>query len=162
MISPFLEARAWRIATQIVRRAPANLTLLESTFDDGFYILHSIVPRDAAGPLEAYQHRLIDVNRHGTILNRPGRGLPQALEEAGREPTLLFDRAQDFYGKLTAELELPDPRPLPPSTPETLAFRFASAWLQLATALGRSGPWTCASVPTPPSGRPWARTIPPP
>ena len=138
MLTPFYEARAWQIATQIVRRAPAKLTLLESEFMDGFYILHSIVPRDTAGPLEAYEHRLIDVNRHGTILGRADRQLPPALEQAGREPALLFDRAQGFYRKLTTELGLPDPRPLPPSTPETLAFRFASAWLQLYSALGRS------------------------
>jgi hypothetical protein len=138
MLTPFYEARAWRIATQIVRRAPARLTLLESEFMDGHYILHSIVPRDTAGPLEAYEHRLIDVNRHGTILGRADRELPPALKQAGREPALLFDRAQDFYRKLTAELGLPDPRPLPPSTPETLAFRFAAAWLQLCSALGRS------------------------
>ena len=70
MLTPFLEARSWRIATQIVRRAPKMLTLLESTFGDGFYILHSVVPRGAVGPLEAYRQRLVDVNRHGTIVGR--------------------------------------------------------------------------------------------
>ena len=51
----FSEARARRVATQIVRRAPAMLTLLESEFGDGFYILHSVVPRDAANPRDAYR-----------------------------------------------------------------------------------------------------------
>jgi hypothetical protein len=64
-------------------------------------------------------------------------GLPPELEQAGREPALLFDEARDFYRRLTTELGLPDPRPRPPSTPETLAFRFISAWLQLYAALGR-------------------------
>lgn len=137
MNTPFYEARAWQIATQIIRRSPAKLTLLESGFEDGFYILHSIVPRDVAGPREAYARRLIDINRHGTILGREDRQLPPALEHAGREPALLFDEARDFYRKLTTELALPDPRPRPPSTPEILAFRFVSAWLQLYTAVGR-------------------------
>jgi hypothetical protein len=47
MLTPCFEARAWRIATQIIRRAPAKLTMLESEFADGFYILHTVVPRDA-------------------------------------------------------------------------------------------------------------------
>jgi hypothetical protein len=37
--TPFYEARAWQIATQILRRAPAKLTLLESDFADGFSFL---------------------------------------------------------------------------------------------------------------------------
>ena len=84
MLTPFYEARAWQIATQIIRRAPAKLTLLESEFMDGFYILHSIVPRHTAGPLGAYEHRVIDVNRHGTILGRADRPVPAALEQASR------------------------------------------------------------------------------
>ena len=138
MLTPFLEARAWRLATQIVRRAPMKLTLLESEFEDGFYILHSVVPRDASGPQEAYQHRLVDVNRHGTSLRRPGQDFPPELVKAARELTLLLDRAPQLYRRLAAELGLPDPRPLPPSTAETLSFRFVVAWLQLHSALGRS------------------------
>jgi hypothetical protein len=138
MLTPFFEARAWRIATQIVRRAPERLTLLESSFEDGFYILNSVVPRDAAGPLEAYERRLVDVNRHGAIVGRSDQRLPPELEKAAREPALLFDRAPSLYRNLTAHLGLPDPRPLPPSTPETLSFRFIVAWLQLHSALGRS------------------------
>jgi hypothetical protein len=53
MLTPFHETRAWRIATQIVRRAPAMLTLLESIHGRALHILHSIVRRDAAGVLEA-------------------------------------------------------------------------------------------------------------
>ena len=138
MLTPFFEARAWRIATQIVRRAPAKLTLLESSFADGFYIMHSVVPRDAAGPLGAYENRLVDVNRHGTIVGREDRRLPRELEDEARDPTLLFDRAPRLYRKITTELGLPDPRPLPASTPETLSFRFVVAWLQLHSTLGGS------------------------
>jgi hypothetical protein len=105
---------------------------------DGHYVFHSVVLRDASGPQEAYLHRLLDVNRHGTLLDRPGKPLPHVLEQAGRDPALLFDRAPAFYRHLATELKLPDPQPLPPSTPETLAFRFASAWLQLYSALDRS------------------------
>lgn len=138
MLTPFHEARAWHIATQIVRRAPGTLTLLESTFEDGFYILHSIVPRGATGPLAAYRQRLVDVNRHGTIVSRAGRQLSPELETAMRDPTLLFDRAPRLYQDLTASLGMADPRPLPPSTPEVISFRFVVAWLQLHSALGRS------------------------
>jgi hypothetical protein len=76
---PFYEARAWRIATQIIRRDPARLTLLESEFADGFYILHSVVRRDAASHQKAYTHRLVDINRHGTIVGRQDRLLPPEL-----------------------------------------------------------------------------------
>jgi hypothetical protein len=138
MLTPFFEARAWRIATQIVRLAPTRLTLLESEFADGFYILHSVVPRDASSPREAYQHRLVDVNRHGTSLRKPGEDFPPELVEAARELTLLFDPAPALYRRLAGELGLPDPRPLPPSTAETLSLRFAVAWLQLHSTLGRS------------------------
>jgi hypothetical protein len=138
MLTPFFEARAWRVATQIVRRAPAMLTLLESEFGDGFYILHSVVPRDAANPRDAYERRLVDINRHGTKLDRPGQDFPPELVEDARKSELLFDRAPQLYRRITAELGLPDPRPLPPSTAETLSFRFIVAWLQLNSALGRS------------------------
>lgn len=138
MLTPFFEARAWRIATQIVRRAPKMLTLLESTFEGDFYILHSVVPRSAAGPLEAYRQRLVDVNRHGTIVGRADRQLPSELETAMRAPTLLFDRAPRLYQELTASLGMVDPRPLPASTPEIMSFRFVVAWLQLHSTLGCS------------------------
>jgi len=60
--------------------APRSLTLLESAFN-GHYIFHSVVPRDAASPLEAYEHRLVDVNRHGMMLDSPGRSLPPELDD---------------------------------------------------------------------------------
>jgi len=53
---------------------------LESAFN-GHYIFHSVVPRDAASPLEAYEHRLVDVNRHGMMLDSPGRSLPPELDD---------------------------------------------------------------------------------
>jgi hypothetical protein len=137
MLTPFYEARAWRIATQLVRRAPADLTLLESTSGDGHYIQHAVVPRAAASPAEAYEHRVADVNRHGTRVTSPGSPLPSALEEALRDPALLFDRAPALYRELASHLGLPDPRPLPSSTPEVIGLRFAVAWLQLHAALGR-------------------------
>jgi len=137
VLTPFLEARAWRIATQLVRRAPNRLTLLESAFN-GHYIFHSVVPRDATGPLEAYRNRLVDVNRHGTMLDKPGHSLSPALDSEARQATLLFDPAPQLYRKLSAEFALPDPRPLPRSTPEVLSFRFIVAWLQIHVALGCS------------------------
>lgn len=138
MLTPFLEARAWQVATQIVRRAPAELTLIESVFEDTSYFFHSVVPRDASGPSEAYEHRVVDVNRRGTVVSKGRSGLPADLEEAARDLTLLFDAAPRLYRKLAAELGLPNPRPLPPSTAEALSFRFIVAWLQLHSALGHS------------------------
>ena len=138
MLTLFLEARAWQVATQIVRRAPAELTLIESADENVSYLFHSVVPRDASGPSEAYEHRVVDVNRRGTVVSRADQRLPADLEQAARDLTLLFDAAPRLYRKLAAELSLPDPRPLPPSTAETLSFRFIVAWLQLHSALGHS------------------------
>jgi hypothetical protein len=51
---------------------------------------------------------------------------------------LLFDRAPALYRDLASHLGLPDPRPLPTSTPEVLGFRFTASWLQLHAAVGRA------------------------
>lgn len=135
-MDPFFEARAWRIATQLVRRAPAELLLLETDFQDGFYRFLSVVPAGFAGPAQAHRQRLADVNLHGAMVNLPARTLPQDLDARVRDPVLLFDRAPAVYRDLTQLMGLPDPKPLPPSTPQTLSYRFIVAWLQLHSSLG--------------------------
>jgi hypothetical protein len=72
MNTPFFEAKAWAIATEVVRRTPQSLTLLESKGADGSYIIHSVVPPNATGWQKAYDGRTIDINRHGTSISRPG------------------------------------------------------------------------------------------
>lgn len=129
------EALSWRILTEIVRRKPDDLWIIERHPAGGTYDCLSLVSSNTSTVL-------VDVNRGGSIhfdmqLNdRESAPMPHDrwLTEAAVTPHTLVQRIANLVA-------INDPKRLPSSTPRAVAYRVVSEILSLQ--IGRALPWRC-------------------
>ncbi|MCC6630402.1 MAG: hypothetical protein IT340_23740 [Chloroflexi bacterium] len=136
MISPqLIEIASWRVATELVRRRPADLQIVETHPGGGQYDGLSIMTGDPAHPTH-----LIDLNRVGSAHvfgDSPAR-YPDFWEEC-----CATDDLRPLVDRLATAAGLGAGQSVPPSTPRSVSYRCIAALLAQA-AFGRVQ-WTCRS-----------------
>jgi hypothetical protein len=133
-----LEIASWRIATEIVRRRPKDLYILELHPGGGMY--------DCLSVFHDRHHSLIDLNRNGSIhlfQTITGRNVQKSASNPDWD--VAFSKASlDAVVKRFCDcIRLLTPAKLPPSTPRVLAYRFIADWL--AHTAFTLEDWSCRS-----------------
>ena len=132
------EVLSWRIVTELWRRFPSDFTLIEAHPGGGQGDCLMLV---IDGPVKMFA---IDVNRGG--------GSMHICKEAfglGDDTTLVSDwvnrmlqpKPERFLDEICKEARLVSPKPLPPSTPATIVYRFIADFL--THSIGRLDRWEC-------------------
>ncbi|MFA5786146.1 MAG: hypothetical protein WDA71_04040 [Actinomycetota bacterium] len=134
-----VEIMSWRLATELMRRYPRRLKLIETHPGGGQYDCLALLPVPARrGQLFAN----IDLNRLGSAhFHLPG-GVDSPPSWSGIwAETLAADDPKSIVDRLAKLARLPEVPHLPQSTREVLGYRLISAFLT-HSALGRSR-WEC-------------------
>jgi len=132
------EVLSWRFVTELWRRFPMRFTLIEAHPGGGQYDWLALVTKDQTPQFA------IDVNRgEGNVhLHKEEFGLGDGIivhpDWADR---MLHSSPDDFLDDISHEVGLAPPRKLPPSTSETIVYRFISDFL--THSIGRLESWEC-------------------
>jgi hypothetical protein len=133
-----LEIASWRIATEIVRRRPKDLRILELHPGGGSY--------DCLAVFDDRLHSLIHLNRNGTIhLFRTvaGGDVPDCSSNPDWDIAFSEQPLDAVVKRLCDCIRLPTPTKLPPSTSRVFVYRLIADWL--AHTAFTLEDWSCRS-----------------
>lgn len=124
------EVMSWRFITELHRRFPKRFQIIEAHPGGGMYDCLTLIDKQR-------QESVIDVNRQGSVhvLLEHSDIWSNWLER------MLAEDSKDFLDEVTRVARLKIPNKLPPTTPESLVYRFISDFL--SHSINQREYWEC-------------------
>ena len=132
------EALSWRLMTEMLRRFPDVFRLIEAHPGGGLGDCLALINKRGQPTI------VMDVNRNGgsVHINAYADGTNAGYEVISDwQRKMTQSSASDFLDELAQALRLEVPHTLPPSTQETIVYRFIADFL--THAVGRLSRWEC-------------------
>ena len=130
-----IEVASWKLLSELQRRFPRELTIIETHPGGGLY--------DCLSVYDSRARHIADLNRKGRLHVFEASGRCQAATRPIDIWTEMIDETdpKDVLDRVCSLLGLAKPKRLPPSSPATLVYRFISTFLT-HSVFGRDH-WEC-------------------